>query len=147
MQMMYTLDANIFVRDLDAGDTNHQVCSDLLSRLHATQTVIVMPRIVLAEVAGAIRRETGDTMRARMYVLLLQSLSHITFSAVDEQLTEHAVAIAADYALRGMDAIYVATAHTAGCALVTFDREVRQRAARLVTVQTPAEVLAGPLAP
>lgn len=140
---MYTLDTNIFLRDLDLGDPNHVVCQDLLEQLQTTSTPVVVPLILLAEVAGSIRRETGDSMRARIYVSLLRALPHFTFVAVDDELTEHAVSIAADYALRGMDAIYVAVAHRYSCTIVTFDREVRQRAAAIVAAQTPAQALAG----
>ena len=49
---------------------------------------------------------------------------------------------AADYALRGMDAIYVAVAQQYGTTLITLDGDVLQRAGAGVTMQTPAQALA-----
>ena len=78
---------------------------------------------------------------------LLRALPHLSFVPLDDDLADEAAAIAADYALRGMDAIYVAVAHRFGCTLVSLDREVRQRAAPLITVQTPVQALAGLVPP
>lgn len=47
---MYTLDANIFVRDANPFDADHRVCQELLERLYITRRPIVVPTIVLAEV-------------------------------------------------------------------------------------------------
>ena len=144
---MYTLDANIFLRDLNTNDPDYLECHALLAQLEATATPVIVPLVLLAEVAGSIRREVGDTMRARVFVTLLRALPHLSFVPLDDDLADEAAAIAADYALCGMDAIYVAVAHRFGCTLVSLDREVRQRAAPLITVQTPVQALAGLVPP
>lgn len=140
---MYTLDANIFLRDLDAGDPDHAACHALLEHLQTTAIPVIVPLVLLVEVAGAIRREVGDPMRARVFVTLLRALPHLAFVPLDDTLADQAAAVAADRALRGMDAIYVAVAQQYGCTLISLDREVRQRAAPIVAVQTPAQALAG----
>ena len=48
---------------------------------------------------------------------------------------------AATCALRGADAVYVATARHAGASLLTLDAEVRDRASGVVVVRTPDEWL------
>jgi len=139
---MYTLDANIFVRDANPNDLDHADCRELLDKLHDMGLRVILPTIVLAEVAGSLSRAYRDPIRARVYTERLIALPHITLLVVDETLGRVAANIAADYALRGMDAIYVAVAHEHACKLVTLDNEPRQRAAALITVQTPAQALA-----
>jgi predicted nucleic acid-binding protein len=57
-------------------------------------------------------------------------------------LAQLSAEIAADYALRGADAVYVAVARRYNCTLVSLDREQRERAAALVQTRTPADALA-----
>ncbi len=139
---MYTLDANIFNRNIDHRDPAYAVCHTVLERLHATRRRIVVPTIILAEIAGSISRYYHDPMRARLYTDSVAALPHLTLIPVDAALAQVAAELAADYGLRGMDAIYVAVARQHGCPLVTLDAEIRQRAATIVTVQMPAEALA-----
>ena len=54
-----------------------------------------------------------------------------------EELIEIAVYIAADHRIRGADAIYVAVALEQSVPLVTWDHELRQRAAPLIEVIQP----------
>lgn len=139
---MYTLDANIFVRIAQPNHPNYTTCESLIMRLSQDSTPIITPLIVLPEVAGAIRRETGDSIRARLFVDLVRSLPTIQLVALDPVLAMEAAEIAADEALRGMDAIYVAVARHFNCTFVTLDDEARRRATRIIPAMTPNEVLA-----
>ncbi|MEI6778526.1 MAG: type II toxin-antitoxin system VapC family toxin [Chloroflexales bacterium] len=139
---MYTLDANIFVRDADPRDPDHRTCRALLERLAITSTHITMPLLVLAEVAGALSREFRDPLRARIFIDLMTTLPNVTFVALDAGLAQEGAYLAADRALRGADAVYVAVARRYGCGLVFLDREQRERAALLVRALTPTEALA-----
>lgn len=73
---------------------------------------------------------------------MLWELRHIQFVPIDDGLAHEAAELAADRALRGADAVYVAVARRHGCALVTLDRLQRERAAAVVRTLTPAEALA-----
>lgn len=64
---MYTLDANIFARDANPRDPFYATCHALLERLGGTAVPVIEPGLLLAEVAGAISRETRDPLRARVY--------------------------------------------------------------------------------
>ncbi|PDW05124.1 type II toxin-antitoxin system VapC family toxin [Candidatus Viridilinea mediisalina] len=139
---MYTLDANIFVRDASPSDPEHATCHALMAQLYQRNTAIIVPYLVLAEIAGALSRSFRDPIRARLEVELLRDLHHIQFVPLDATVTQDAAEIAADRALRGADAVYVAVARRYGCALVTLDREPRERAASVVRTLTPAEALA-----
>jgi predicted nucleic acid-binding protein len=138
---MYTLDANIFVRDLAPGDPNYADCHALLEQLSNGSHRIIMPLLILVEVAGTVSRATR-AIRGWLAAEILREQPHITFVTLDATLTEAAAHLAADHALRGADAIYVAVARGSGCTLITLDQEMRVRAAPIVTVRTPGEALA-----
>lgn len=106
---MYTLDANIFTRTLHSNQPEYALC-DELTRLSTEAISIITPLIVLAEVAAAVRRETGDAMRARLFVDVVRGLPTIQLIPLDAVLADEAADLAGDEALRGMDAIYVAVA-------------------------------------
>lgn len=144
---MYTLDANIFVRDASPHDPDHAVCHALIAQLYQSSTSIVLPNLVLAEIAGALSRSFRDPIRARLEVDLLRDLHTIRIIPLDDTLAQEAAELAADRALRGADAIYVAVARRHNCTLVSLDREQRERAAPVVRVLTPEEALAELAAP
>ena len=139
---MFTLDANIFVRDVDIRDPQHATCHALLDALQAQHIPLICPHILLPEVAGAVRRTWQDAVRGRLAAQFVGELPNLTLVAVDAALAQEATDLAADYALRGMDAIYVAVARRHNCALVTLDDDPPRRAGAVVTVLTPADALA-----
>jgi len=126
---MYTLDASIFVRDLNPRDADHGLCRELLEHLAARGIPIIAPLLLLVEVAGTLSRELRDPMRGRIAVTILRTLPNLTLVALDESLTQGALEIAADRALRGADAVYVAVARQHACTLASLDREQRERGA------------------
>jgi predicted nucleic acid-binding protein len=139
---MYTLDANIFVRDLDPYDPEHRACATLLEQLTQRSIPIVLPVLVLAEVAGSISRTRRDPFRGRLAAAAISAKANVQLVLLDEQLAQAAAELAADYRLRGADAVYVAVARQAGTTLVTLDAEQRARAAAVVPTRAPAEALA-----
>jgi predicted nucleic acid-binding protein len=140
--MMYTLDASVIGRDFDPGDPEYATCHDLIVLLGQQAIPVIVPRLLLAEIAGLIRRLTRDPIRARLVVDAWRAFQHVQFIPLDNALIDTAAEIAADYALRGADATYVAVARRHNCTLVSLDREQRERAAAIVTTRTPAEALA-----
>jgi predicted nucleic acid-binding protein len=138
---MYTLDANIFIRDLDAREPDHAACHELIGQLVARAIPIVVPLIILAEVAGTVSRTRRDPIAGRLAADALRDIPTIRLLSLDEALAQEAAEIAADHALRGADAIYVAVARRAGSALISLDREQRERAASIVAALTPQQAL------
>jgi predicted nucleic acid-binding protein len=139
--MMWTLDTSVYVRAADPNDPDQAMCQALIDTLDDQAVPIIVPRLLLAEVAGAVRRVTRDPIRARLAIETLSSMPHIQLITLDDALIGAAAEIAADYALRGADAVYVAVARRHNCTLVSLDREQRERAAAIVTARTPAEAL------
>jgi predicted nucleic acid-binding protein len=140
--MMFTLDASVFVRDLNPREPNHALCRELLERIATQHIPMIEPTMLGVEIAGTLSRELRDPMRGRLAITMLQELPNLTLIALDDALAEVAATIAADRTLRGADAVYVAVAQRYGTTLVSLDREQRERAAPLVTVMTPQEALA-----
>lgn len=101
-----------------------------------------MPNLVLAEVAATISRTRRDPIRGRLTAQALAAFEHVQLIPLDDALAQEAAELAADRALRGADAVYVAVARRHGCALVSLDREQRERAAAVVRVLTPEEAFA-----
>jgi predicted nucleic acid-binding protein len=139
---MDTLDANIFARDTDPTDPLYPVCHALLEVLDQRRVPIIVPNLVLAEVAAAVSRTRRDPIRARIVVAALADFEHVQLIPLDNLLAQEAAELAGDRALRGADAVYAAVARRYGCALVSLDREQCERAAPLVRTLTPAEALA-----
>lgn len=140
--MMWTLDTSVYVRAADPNDPDQAICQALIDVLDDQAAPIIVPRLLLAEIAGVLRRLTRDPIRARLAVDTLRSMPHIQLIPLDDALIDTAAEIAADYALRGADATYVAVARQYNCTLVSLDREQRERSAAIVSTRTPAEALA-----
>src|SRR4029079_12234897 len=129
---MYTLDASVVARDFDPGDPEYAACHKLIAQLDQRAIPVIVPRLLLAEIAGLARRLTRDPIRARLVVDAWRAFTHVQIVPLDDALLDTAAEIAADYALRGADATYVAVARQYNCTLVSLDREQRQRAAPIV---------------
>ena len=139
---MYTIDASVVARDFDQGDPDYAACHELIAQLDQQAIPVIVPRLLLAEIAGLARRLTRDPIRARLVVDAWRAFPNVEFVPLDDALIDIAAEIAADYALRGADATYVAVARRHSCTLVSLDREQRERAAAIVNTRTPAEALA-----
>jgi predicted nucleic acid-binding protein len=138
---MYTLDANIFLRDLDPSSPDYDECHRLIEAIRTHRTPLVLPWLILAEVAGVVSRTRNDSIRGRVAIDIVRDLPQTTFVPLDEMLAHSAAEIAADHRLRGADAVYVAVARQAGTTLVTLDEEQGTRASTVVPTRTPTEAL------
>ena len=87
---MYTIDASVFVRDLDPTEPEHAVCQTLLERLDVAGLPIIVPVLLLVERAGTVSRTRRDPLRARVVVLGLRGLPHLTLVDLDDALAQEA---------------------------------------------------------
>ena len=139
---MYTLDASVWLREATPSDPEYATCHALLEVLHTRALPLYEPWLILAEVGGPVARLLRDPMRGRVYADIVRSFPNTTFIDLDEGLAREAAELAADYFLRGADAIYGAVARRYRCTLVSLDNEHHQRLKVILPVLTPAEVLA-----
>jgi predicted nucleic acid-binding protein len=139
---MYVVDASVHVADARPQDPNHAEARAFLDRVAADGCAVLVPTIVLAEVASAISRGMGYPDVARRVTAVLRRQPHCQFVPVDGLLGDLAAGVAADSQIRGCDAVYVALALQHGAVLITLDREQQTRAPHDVDARTPAQELA-----
>jgi predicted nucleic acid-binding protein len=120
---MYTMDASVWVNGFDQREPGHEISRQFLGLVSVRLLPIVVPNLMLVEVAGVISRTRGDAAHALGFVAALRGLPNLTFVALDDSLSQQAQLLAAQRGLRGADAVYAAVANVAGCTLVTLDQE------------------------
>jgi predicted nucleic acid-binding protein len=139
---MYVIDASVHVADARPQDPNHAEARAFLDRVAEEGWPVVLPTIVLAEVAAAISRGMGVPDVARRAAAILWRQPHFRFLAVDDLLGDQAAEVAAEAQIRGCDAVYVALALLHGATLITLDREQQARVPDDMAARTPAQELA-----
>lgn len=129
------VDSCVWVSGLLAEDAHHAAATSWLRS--QAEADLAIPALALAEVAGAIARRTGASADGLRAIETLRGLLTLTIVALDEGLGSEAARVAAEYRIRGADAVYVAAAARLGMPLVTFDDELATRAQALVQVIRP----------
>jgi len=142
MAMIYTVDASVFLNGFNPYEVGHEESRRLLARMQDEAVPIIVPTLLLPEVAAAVGRGRNDTDLARRFAAKLRGLPHLVLTSLDETLAQQAADIAAQCRLRGSDAVYAAVALRFGSTLVTLDREQRERVADVIPARYPAEALA-----
>jgi predicted nucleic acid-binding protein len=140
MAQPFTIDASVFLNAFNPAEAGSQVSRNLLDRLQKEGTPIIVPTLLLPEVAAAIGRGTGDSALAELFISALLKLGHLVWVPLDTQLARQAGVIAGKERLRGSDSVYVAVATRFGSVLVTLDSEQHQRASTVVPTLFPADV-------
>ncbi len=136
----YTIDASVFLNAFNPHEADHDESLRLLARLQEGAVPIVVPTLLLPEVAGAISRGQQDTRLARRFAATLSRLSHLILIPLDIRLAQRAADVAAEHRLRGSDAVYAVVALQFGTTLITLDQEQRRRVAKVVPTSRPDEV-------
>jgi predicted nucleic acid-binding protein len=140
---MYTVDASVWVNAFDQREPGHLVSRQFLEVVRDQALPIIVPNVMLVEVAGAISWTRHAPVQAQAFATALRRLPHVAVRVLDEGCALHALTLAAQHGLRGADAVYTAVAREAGSTLVTLDNEHLTRLVTLMMVCTPAVVLAG----
>ena len=98
---------------------------------------IIVPVLVLPEISAAFARGQNNPELGMAFVQELRNLPGTTFIALDANLANLAVEVAAKHRLRGSDSVYAAVALRFGTELVTLDREQLERLPKVLTVKAP----------
>ena len=134
---MYVVDTSVWVSRFIFNDIHHEPSYRWLAGTVNRGELIVSPALLLAEVAGAVSRRSGQPELAARTVDLLEQLPNSRLVAIDPQLARHAALLAGQHRLRGSDAFYVALAQQLGFSLVTWDQEQADRGSAATPVLTP----------
>jgi predicted nucleic acid-binding protein len=95
----------------------------------------------LVEISAAIARAFNNAIQGVTLARAISALPGHTWVALDNVLINEALNIAADYRLRGADAVYAAVARRHQTILVTLDKQQLNRLSRPFVVKQPADAL------
>ncbi len=137
----YTVDASVFVNAFNPHEEGHAESLQILSAIQECGDPVIVPTLLVPEVASAVARATGDREGARQYANATAALPHLTLVSLTTAVARQAADLAATHGLRGADAVYVAVARRYATTLVSRDDEQRRRGAAVVACQTPEEAL------
>lgn len=141
MATTYTVDASVFLNGFNPYEPGHEESRCFLDLLREQSVPIIVPTLLLPEVAAAVSRGRGDADLARRFAAALMQLPHLIVIPLNETLAWQAADMAAQHRLRGSDAVYAAVALRFGSTLVTLDREQRDRVSGIVPARLPSEEL------
>ena len=102
---------------------------------------VIVPTLLVAEIAAAVARATNDGAGALRYAQATAALAHVTFVSLTPTVARQAAELAVSHRLRGADAVYLAVARRYGTTLVSRIEEQRTLGAAVVICQTPEEAL------
>lgn len=137
----YTVDASIFVNAFNPHEKGHADSLRFLAMIQERGDPILVPALIVPEIASAVARATADAAGALQYATASAALPHLTLVSLTPTVARQAADLAATHRLRGADAVYVAVSRRYGTTLVSRDDEQRTRGAKAVTCQTPEEAL------
>lgn len=143
MATTYTIDASVFLNAFNPYEVGHADSQSLLDRLQQAAAPIIVPTLLLPEIAAAISRGRKDEALATEFSLAVSRLPHLMLIPLDDTLARQAADVAAKHRLRGSDAVYAAVALRFGCTLVTLDQQQRLRVSQALPACTPLEAIAG----
>ena len=137
----YTVDASVFVNAFNRHEEGHAESLQILSVIQERGEPVIVPTLLVAEIASAVARATEDNASALQYAIATAALPNLTLVALTAGVARQAADLAATHRLRGADAVYIAVARRYGTTIVSRDDEQRIRGAAVVTCQTPEEAL------
>jgi predicted nucleic acid-binding protein len=135
---MSTVDANVWIAAFDPTDYFNEASAAFFQEIARRRALVHGPDFVLIEVACALTRRLRDSAIGANAVAEIRAHPLIQLHPLDDLLLQDALQLGMSYSLRGADALYVATAQLAGGVLVSWDKELVQRAGAL----TPTDWLA-----
>lgn len=132
-----TIDASVFVNAFTPVEPGSDQSLEFIERMKQEGTPVIVPTLLLPEIAAAVARRHGKTELALQLSNEICELPNLTLIPVDENLARLSAEIAAKYKLRGSDAVYAAVAIRFGAQLVTLDREQLERLKEAVKAREP----------
>jgi predicted nucleic acid-binding protein len=137
----------VFINAFNPHEEGHAESLAILGAITEGGDPIVVPTLLLPEIASAAARASDDGTGALQYAAATAGLPHLTLVSLTPTTARQAAELAASHRLRGADAVYVAVARRYGTTLVSRDEEQRSRGSAVVTCHTPEEALRARLAP
>jgi len=140
MSSPLTIDASVFVSAFSPAEAAYGDSKAFMMRVRDASAPVIVPTLVLPEVAAAISRGQGKPELGIAFALELVNFPNLVLVDVDQGTAKLAAETAAHHRLRGSDAVYAAVALRFGSLLVTLDQEQGERLKGVLTVCSPAQV-------
>jgi len=134
---MAILDASVYLALINNHESEHAASWRWFRQAQNNREIISAPVILLAETAVTLSRGMGNTALAHRVVTQLSESPLINLVPVTADLAKRAASIAADYQIRGCDAVYVALAAQLDDYLMTLDKQQLDRGANIITTRQP----------
>jgi len=131
------VDANVWVSAAIGSEATHEASARWIAQQVAQSGPFILPTLVLPEVGGAIARRTGQAERGDYWVARIAGLAGAEFVTLDVPLALRAATLATRLKLHGPDAVYVAIADMYRVPLLTWDRQIHDRASNAIAVMRP----------
>jgi predicted nucleic acid-binding protein len=132
-------DASLWISYLLPDDVNHEASRTWFAQLPPDEEV-VEPTLLLVEIAAGLSRRTGRFDLVQQAVATVRSDPRLRLHSMSDALMNEVLTLAMRLRLRAGDAIYVALSRLTGAALVTWDREQRERSATVVETRSPDDL-------
>jgi len=136
---MLTIDASVHMNALDPSEEGSAESQAFLDQVFGRPWPVFSPTLLLVEIAGTVARALDDHERGVAVAQAVWGLPGQVWVSLDEILAEEAGQMAAEFRLRGSDAVYAAVARRNGAILVTRDRQQLARLQGALPVLLPAE--------
>ena len=85
---MYCIDASVLTNSGTANEEFHEYSKGLLKVIKEREIMVVVPEIVLPEIASAISRGTGDPYRAIAVTSKLRQLPNFMFTPIEKEIRD-----------------------------------------------------------
>ena len=133
---MLVIDSSLIVSSFLSEEREHKKAKEFLENLIRKGETVLLPEILLPEVASAIARGTKRSDLALSFCRELRKFPNFIFVPVDESIAEFSIEVASKYFLRGADSIYVAIALKYGISLATLDKDKKKKGSKIVNIVT-----------
>jgi predicted nucleic acid-binding protein len=126
------VDASAWVSAFIEEDVFHAASRRWLEDQSGAGMSLAAPALLLPEVGGAVARRTADLQLGLRAINEILRTPGLRFVSLDRSAALRAGQLAVQLRLRGADAVYVEVARLRHEPLLTWDREVRERARGLI---------------
>lgn len=125
---MIVLDANLWIAAFEPDDAFHRDSVAVLRAAAADDLSLVGPAFVILETTCALARRTGKTKLAAFAHAEMTDHPALRLEPLDAELLARAEDLGVGLRLRASDALYAATAERLAAPLLSWDRELVERA-------------------